>query len=110
MGDLLTGKIDNETLDSITKFLYDFEDGLILYDTNENRIKYVNRTADRIAGVKSGDKLQEIFSHEDIEKFRANKSITKYINNRTVRFTIENKDEKSVWVRLSGEEGLNRYE
>lgn len=110
MRDLLTGKIDNETLDSITKFLYDFEDGLILYDTNENRIKYVNRTADRIAGVKSGDKLQEIFSHEDIEKFRANKSITKYINNRTVRFTIENKDEKSVWVRLSGEEGLNRYE
>ena len=110
MGDLLTGKIDNETLDSITKFLYDFEDGLILYDTNENRIKYVNRTADRIAGVKSGDKLQEIFSHEDIEKFRANKSITKYINNRTVRFTIENKDEKCVWVRLSGEEGLNRYE
>ena len=110
MGDLLTGKIDNETLDSITKFLYDFEDGLILYDTNENRIKYVNRTADRFAGVKSGDKLQEIFSHEDIEKFRANKSITKYINNRTVRFTIENKDEKSVWVRLSGEEGLNRYE
>ena len=110
MGDLLTGKIDNETLDSITKFLYDFEDGLIHYDTNENRIKYVNRTADRIAGVKSGDKLQEIFSHEDIEKFRANKSITKYINNRTVRFTIENKDEKSVWVRLSGEEGLNRYE
>lgn len=110
MGDLLTGKIDNETLDSITKFLYDFEDGLILYDTNENRIKYVNRTADRIAGVKSGDKLQEIFSHEDIEKFRANKSITKYINNRTVRFTIENKDEKSVWVRLSGEEGFNRYE
>lgn len=110
MRDLLTGKIDNETLDSITKFLYDFEDGLILYDTNENRIKYVNRTADRIAGVKSGDKLQEIFSHEDIEKFRANKSITKYINNRTVRFTIENKDEKSVWVRLSGEEGFNRYE
>lgn len=100
---------NREILSRVFDFVEDFDEGLVLFNSDSNRLEYINRTAKRMIGADGADFMQHVFSDEDTERLDANGSITKYINGQTIMFSIESRDETSTWIRLTGEKGLNRY-
>lgn len=106
-------KNNREALASLWGFMEQFREGILLFDSRTNTLKYMNRAAEQILGVDGGvdSKLfsQDIFAEDEVEKLRADGFLTKYINHQAVRLSIECQDETDTWLRLTGEGELNRF-
>lgn len=100
----------DEILSRIFDFVENFDEGLVLFNSRSSCLEYSNRTAERMVGAEGISCMRHVLNDEEAEKLEANGSITKYINGRTIRFSIESRNETDIWIRLTGEEGLNRYE
>ncbi len=99
-----------EAFNSVFDFVENFEEGLVLFDTRKNNIKYMNGAAKQILDVEKPDYFEELFSDDEGDKLRANGSVTKYINGQTIRVSVENIKENYIWLRLTGEWGFSRFE
>lgn len=106
-------KNNREALASLWSFIDQFSEGILLFDSSTNTLKYRNHAAEQILGIDGSPArelfTQDVFAEDEIEKLRANGFITKYINQQAVRFSIENRDETGTWLRLTGEGELNRF-
>lgn len=103
-------KKNEETLNKIFDFIETFEEGIILFEKNTNELRYINYAAEQMLGFENKYLFQEIFEEEESEKLIANGYLTKYINGKTIRFSIETCDETNMWIRLTGEDELTRFE
>lgn len=102
-------KSSREALTSLWGFIEQFGEGILLFDSHTNELKYMNHAAEQILGIDSKTFSQDIFSEDEIEKLRANGFITKYINHQAVRLSIESGNETDTWLRITGEGELNRF-
>ncbi len=106
-----TSTFNEAIADNIFGFVENFQEGLLLFD--EKQLIYMNAAARQMLQTDMADiqsSLSDILGEDEAEELTAKGYINKYIKGQATRISIESKSEGGIWLRLTGQKELSRFE